>query len=756
MANSSILWLAIVALAFIPNTAIASLTTIETPEFQYDNLDNDPQLVVEDMKIHPRDGHIEILTEEPEKSYALQTVIVDLQEIAMTKANAIKFLEDAEVQNKQYTHDTFTTSTLKNWEDKLLEFSIGHTKLTEDDCYDYCAIFNATIPRSLPQVWAGLQTLEDNRPVWSHYFDYTRKISTYEFVYRFEINGTQIYPFKNGTGMKPCKLIENNRCIQDIGYYYQWWQQGSYHVTNAKKVTVAVDRFKNCRIHVTTPTHFNSRIGKEVCMCMRPTKEHFIGRQTQVDNLQHALDLSEIGMEPWRIRKAKDNSPVTLDSISIGQLKPRFINHNETDILRKRYLTMSDIAKLEIGQEQTAPIKGLLKSVAKKIITPENVMNMVKHIIKAAKHKKTVNSTKILGNDRQFNSLMVDKDYKVRKTGRNIKVSPKQSIDFNTMDLSHSKIEETKALNTVNKFVLQMDNWENKILPRIIDNIRINPETLGEDMINTNQETTVLYYKHASYIEIRCIIPIIKKKLTSIINVAPIPLMTVPQTNQVVIRDLPTKIRLPLEFASATACIRQIVKESKTTNCPKKTIPMPISQEIATVKNYSIVALRMQSVNILCPAIVKNYKLKKEINIFMIHSSCTVTSYDEKNQMTRMPKTTFRPTVGAKFLLAYNLDKNWMPSRKSQFYMSLGTLITTIALIVVAIFLIIMYIRYKPQIVKLIKPQSDLVTVEQDSDEDMEYKLGSQYFRALSLSPTGLQYEKPEELYHTIRKVRAT
>ena len=86
---------------------------------------------------------------------------------------------------------------------------------------------------------------------------------------------------------------------------------------------------------------------------------------------------------------------------------------------------MSDIAKLEIGQEQTAPIKGLLKSVAKKIITPENVMNMVKHIIKAAKHKKTVNSTKILGNDRQFNSLMVDKDYKIRKTGRNIKVSPK-------------------------------------------------------------------------------------------------------------------------------------------------------------------------------------------------------------------------------------------------------------------------------------------------------------------------------------------
>ena len=140
----------------------------------------------------------------------------------------------------------------------------------------------------------------------------------------------------------------------------------------------------------------------------------------------------------------------------------------------------------------------------------------------------------------------------------------------------------------------------------------------------------------------------------------------------------------------------------------------------------------------------------------MIHSSCTVTSYDAKNQMTRMPKTTFRPTVGAKFLLAYNLDKNWMPSRQSQFYMSLGTLITTIALIVVAIFLIIMYIRYKPQIVKLIKPQSDLVTVEQDSDEDMEYKLGSQYFRALSLSPTGLQYEKPEESYQTIRKVRAT
>ena len=70
MANSSILWLAIVALVFIPNTAIASLTTIETPEFQYEDLHNDPQLVVEDMRIHPKDDHIEILTEEPEKSYA--------------------------------------------------------------------------------------------------------------------------------------------------------------------------------------------------------------------------------------------------------------------------------------------------------------------------------------------------------------------------------------------------------------------------------------------------------------------------------------------------------------------------------------------------------------------------------------------------------------------------------------------------------------------------------------------------------------
>ena len=101
----------------------------------------------------------------------------------------------------------------------------------------------------------------------------------------------------------------------------------------------------------------------------------------------------------------------------------------------------------------------------------------------------------------------------------------------------------------------------------------------------------MLYYRHAFYIEIRSFIPIIKEKLTSIINIAPIPIMTVSQTNQVVIRDLPKKIRLPLEFSSATACIREIVKESKTTNCPKKIISLQISQDITTIKNYSIIAL---------------------------------------------------------------------------------------------------------------------------------------------------------------------
>ena len=84
-------------------------------------LHNDPQLLVEDMRIHPKKDHLEILTEEPEKTYSLQTVIVDLQEIAMTKANAIRFLNVANKENKEYSHDVFTTSTLKNWQDKLLE-----------------------------------------------------------------------------------------------------------------------------------------------------------------------------------------------------------------------------------------------------------------------------------------------------------------------------------------------------------------------------------------------------------------------------------------------------------------------------------------------------------------------------------------------------------------------------------------------------------------------------------------------------------
>ena len=41
----------------------------------------------------------------------------------------------------------------------------------------------------------------------------------------------------------------------------------------------------------------------------------------------------------------------------------------------------------------------------------------------------------------------------------------------------------------------------------------------------------------------------------------------------------------------------------------------------------------------------------------------------------------------------------------------------------------IMYLKYKPRIVKLIKPQSDLVTIENDLEDDNEYKFGSQYFR---------------------------
>ena len=40
-----------------------------------------------------------------------------------------------------------------------------------------------------------------------------------------------------------------------------------------------------------------------------------------------------------------------------------------------------------------------------------------------------------------------------------------------------------------------------------------------------------------------------------------------------------------------------------------------------------------------------------------------------------------------------------------------------------------MYLKYKPRIVKLIKPQSDLVTIENDLEDDNEYKFGSQYFR---------------------------
>ena len=85
-----------------------------------------------------------------------------------------------------------------------------------------------------------------------------------------------------------------------------------------------------------------------------------------------------------------------------------------------------------------------------------------------------------------------------------------------------------------------------------------------------------------------------------------------------------------------------------------------------------------------------------------------------------MPKITCTPTIGAKFLLSYDLDKNWIPSRQSQFYMIIGTSITAIVLIVAAGLLGIMYLKYK-----LLKPQSELVTIRNYLEDDNEYKFGS-------------------------------
>ena len=710
-------------------TAEASLTEVKKGNFT---------ITLETFHKNP---YIKTSIETQSQSYAINTQIVDISDLAISSHNALKFLTS---HNEQQTYKKqlgfkskppspdvlFKGETL--YKESQFEYAKYPEKVGYSDCSLVCPIMDATLPASPLQLneAAEIHNLTKEDSMWIKTTQTTTKKESWswEQVYNYNIawGGEQIYPNEGQEGVflpfrmkTQCTAYKDGNPVdhEKIGYIYQYYaDDGSYHRTEPYRLEVAVNPDWECTVSVPNKDISYSHYQDDnTCICVRLKSNHIHEtNKIEASNILHSLSrlVNDPPIETWRIKTTSPTSE--LEEVN-DKIIPRYTRENKdkANMIQQGYLSETDLTTLRLKPIRSRALKkrdifsGLLKVL---MSNPSLLTNLHQHMTDHSyrdPNSQTMSTKRVIGSDQTFadNLNGIFPRFKIQKKGNIIKVSDKHKNQPNWEDLDKSTtdLQAAEGIRQARRSNVNLKVFKERVIPNILSNMVIPKSSLGKAEIVMDADTITQATYYGTYVSIRTLIPIILPKTTRIYKIAAMPHDHDPVTGKYITKDLPDEIvMIPgstnKPFNVTSRCQQEVMKDAGTLqHCQNKEISYDEMHKLMTIGNdWSIYLIKdIGEITISCPrSKLLWFNLLKHINVFIMKNTCLLQGPGE---LQIPPSTENTSTLDSNddsdtiCLLSYNLHKDWIPATSHRWIIQIVTAsvmaVTICVLIICIVFL---------------------------------------------------------------------
>ena len=207
------------------------------------------------------------------------------------------------------------------------------------------------------------------------------------------------------------------------------------------------------------------------------------------------------------------------------------------------------------------------------------------------------------------------------------------------------------------------------------------------------EETIVKITFHNSYATVRSYVPVYTKEVQKVYHFRSLPFSYIKETEQYMMKNIPQTLVINSGFQqNTTKCRMDLLEYSSDLmacgNIPQHLDHINLILDLGMYKIYLI--KKIGTVSMICPnAKMQFFKMKEELNVFLVHSSCFVTIKDEYFSLKITQQTDEVPKgIQGIHLLQYTLAKSWTwyPSVEQSWIIQICTvgIIVLLAILIIA------------------------------------------------------------------------
>ena len=722
----------------------------------------------------------------PTPGYITINNYVDLNQIARDLHNSKLYMESHQKKRSYFHQDGYRSiDNLSNKEFK----SLG--KRGYENCELGCSLKNSSLPTTSQEVKDGAQLLRLplSTHMWVPSTQESQKINNgYKtpFSYKILMTGYKIFPQEKGNipynfPVRNCKIYKNGKQIKekDIGFTYNYYSsEGKYHVLNPYRLEVDTNKILECRIIVHQKGHTDtSRKDEMECICLRDKLEdQWKTNQLEIARMEHKVgNLNKLQIEDWRIKTEKNQiSEVEEVEQNSTRLVPRnanSIDNYQLKRIRSNYIWSEDITELRIISRKTRSLpakdmfKKLIKTLAKKIVSnPHLVKNLykeVKTLLQKDPNTITRPTKELFGTNQKFLNQLnrISKDFHITRNNSIIKILPiiYNSPNWKKLEESNNPRDASRGIQLIKQSILFAQKIQDKVIPAILENILISEEELQGRQINMEEDSIIQISITGTILKIETNIPIQLKTRTRIMQTIPLPQQYEAATNEFIIKDIPKILSMTESDNHLTPCLMGLLSQHTTQTCPNIPVrydPMQILGSIGAIDVY--LCQRLGTISISCPAKrVKYYPLEKQVNILLVHKSCTLQASQGNYHLQTKPNSTMIATdLSSMLILSYDIHQDYLPDATTRWILSLTQAILLGCMILGIISCIVGILIKRPFIRRIEWPQSPKIEEEQIHS----YKVGMNHMDLEEpVTSYPFQFNDPlpyETYYKNIQKLR--
>ena len=771
-------------------TAEPSLTEVKKGNFT---------LTLETFHKNP---YLKTSTETQSQSYAINTQVVDISNLAIASHNALKFLNSHNQQHtykkqlgfksKPPTKEGMFKGETTLYKQSQFEYAKYPEKVGFSDCGLVCPIMDATLPSSPQQLneASDIHNLTKEDKVWIKTSqNATKKASwSWDQVYNYEVswNGEKIYPNEGQEGVflpfrmkTQCQAFKDGKPInhEQIGYIYQYYaDDGSYHKTEPYRLETAVNPDWECTVYVpNNDMSYSHYHDDNTCICVRLKSNHIHeANQIEATKILHSLSklANDTPVESWRI---KTLSPISdLEEVN-NQIIPRYIKEDKekANLIKSGYLSETDLTTLRLKSPRSRALKkrDIFSGLLKILISNPSIMTSLHQKVQDQSykipHSQTIPTQRIIGSDQTFADNLNESfpRFKIQKKGSIIKVSDKHrnQPNWEELDKSTTDLQAAEGIRQARRSNVNLKILKERVIPNMLSNMVIPRSDLAKTTVAMDADTITQASFHGTYVSIRTFIPIILPKTTRVYTVAALPYDHNEDTGTYTTKKLETQIVMTpgsadKPFNVTSRCQQEVMKDAGTLqHCQNEEVSYKeISKLMSIGTDWSIYLIKdIGEITISCPrSKLLWFDLLKHINIFIIKNTCLLKgpgelqippSIEEASQVDNTDDTN---TI---CLMSYNLNRSWIPTPTNRWIAQIVTVsvmaVTTCTLIICIIFLCLKKPWYCRVITHKPDKQQQLAKILQKKLKTVENKHKN------NSRDSGLEQEHFEELHFPMNRI---